>query len=285
MNSIDIRSNAKINLALDVLRRRPDGYHDVKMIMQSIPLYDHIEIKKTVSAGIRIKNNLPYLPKNENNLAYAAAKLMCETYVINDGIFITLEKRIPVAAGMAGGSSNAAAVLKAINIMFELGASIEQLSELGVKLGADVPYCLMGGTALSEGIGEKLKPLTPIPKCYSLVVKPKLRISTDFVYKNLVLDEHTVHPDVDKMIEAIERRDLHSMCLSMGNVLESVSISAHPEIAKIKEEIMQYGALNALMSGSGPTVFGIFDNHKAADTAFYNFKISDYGKQTYLLEL
>ena len=201
MNQITERAYAKINLALDVLRRRPDGYHDVRMVMQTVHLYDKLTLSKSREPGISLKTNLPFLPGNENNLVYRAIDLFCKTYGIDCGIRATLDKRIPIAAGMAGGSSDAAAAFRAMNTLFDTHASLEELQALGVQLGADIPYCLMGGTALAEGIGEKLTPLPPAPACSCLVVKPNFHLSTKLVYENLSLDENSSHPDVDSMLD------------------------------------------------------------------------------------
>lgn len=282
MDIITLKAYAKINLALDVLGRRPNGYHDVRMIMQTIKLYDKITIKPTTNPEITIKTNLHFLPTNENNIVYSACKLFKDTFQIKDGFYINLEKRIPVAAGMAGGSSDAAATLYGLNELFQTKLSIEELMKLGVTLGADVPYCLLRGTALSEGIGEILTPLPPAPNCYCLVVKPPVSVSTKFVYENLTLNEYTKHPNIDGMVEAIKKQDLTKVSSLLSNLLESVTIPHHPEIARIKNDLIAHGALNALMSGSGPTVFALFDNQKAAERAFYEYKVGPCGKQTFL---
>ena len=203
MEQLKLKALAKINLGLDVIRKREDGYHEVRMIMQTINMYDRIAIKKIIEQEIKVKTNLYYLPNNENNLVYKAAKLLIDEFKIQQGVSINLEKYIPVAAGMAGGSSDAAAVLIGINKMFKLGLTRKQLMERGVKIGADIPYCIMRGTALAQGIGEKLTPLNPIPKCYVLIAKPGISVSTKFVYGNLKTEEITHHPDIDGMIEQL----------------------------------------------------------------------------------
>lgn len=265
MDKIRLRAMAKINLGLDVVKRREDGYHEVRMIMQTIKMYDKITIKKREDSEIKVKTNLYYLPTDENNLVYKAAKLILEKYEVEQGVEITLEKFIPVAAGMAGGSSDAAAVLYGINKMFKLRATKNELMELGVKIGADVPYCIMRGTALAEGIGEKLTPLKAVPKTTILIAKPSFGVSTKFVYENLVLDENTPHPDIDGIIDSINEGDIYSLSDRIGNVLETVTAKEYPQIEEIKNIMRQNGALNALMSGSGPTVFGIFDNKEDAN--------------------
>ena len=252
MKEISVKALAKINLGLDVVRRREDGYHEVKMVMQTIHLFDRLEMKKT-AGGITMTTNLSFLPTNENNLVYKAAKLLMNEFQIRDGIDVKLHKYIPVAAGMAGGSTDAAAVLYGMNRMFELGLSKEELMQRGVKIGADVPYCIMRGTALAEGIGEQLTALPPMVKCPILIAKPQISVSTKFVYENLKLDENTVHPDIDRLVEDIRRKDLAAITSDMGNVLETVTIPNYPVIAEIKEHMMEHGAAGAMMSGSGPT--------------------------------
>lgn len=277
-----LRAFAKINLGLDVIRRREDGYHDVRMIMQTIQMYDQLEMEKKSSKGIALMTNLSYIPVNENNLVYKAAKLLMEQYQIQEGVSIHLNKFIPVAAGMAGGSSDAAAALVGMNKLFRLGMSKKELMKVGVKIGADVPYCIMRGTALSEGIGEKLTALPSLPACYILIGKPGVSVSTKFVYTNLKLDEKTKHPDIDGMLDALQRQDLYGITDRMENVLESVTVPAYPVIQEIKDHMKAHGALNALMSGSGPTVFGIYDDKKKAEFACEKLKESGLTRQTFL---
>ena len=281
MDKIQLKALAKINLGLDVLRRREDGYHEVKMIMQTIGLHDDLEIRKTKTPGIQVKTNLYYLPTNENNLVYKAAKLLMDEFQIQDGVSIQLKKRIPVAAGMAGGSSDGAAVLWGINQMYGLGLSMQALMERGVRLGADVPYCIQRGTALAEGIGEKLSVLPPMPKCTILIAKPGISVSTKFVYENLHANDlkPEQHPDVDSMIEAMRQKDLGLLCSRMGNVLETVTIPAYPVINEIKRTMMDNGAIGSMMSGSGPTVFGIFDSPEAAKQAMKAVRAAKLAKQ------
>lgn len=281
MDKIQLKALAKINLVLDVLRRREDGYHEVKMIMQTIGLHDDLEIRKTKTPGIQVKTNLYYLPTNENNLVYKAAKFLMDEFQIQDGVSIQLKKRIPVAAGMAGGSSDGAAVLWGINQMYGLGLSMQALMERGVRLGADVPYCIQRGTALAEGIGEKLSVLPPMPKCTILIAKPGISVSTKFVYENLHANDlkPEQHPDVDSMIEAMRQKDLGLLCSRMGNVLETVTIPAYPVINEIKRTMMDNGAIGSMMSGSGPTVFGIFDSPVAAKQAMKAVRAAKLAKQ------
>ena len=286
MDKMQLRAFAKINLGLDVLRRREDGYHEVKMIMQTVRMYDQIELKKLSGDEIRVKTNLYYLPANENNLVYKAAKLLKDEFSIDQGVAIDLKKFIPVAAGMAGGSTDAAAVLFGMNRMFQLGLDQQGLMDRGVKIGADVPYCIMRGTALAEGIGEKLTPLPPMPKCWILIAKPAISVSTKFVYENLHANDLKAedHPDVDGMLEALKSQDLKGITSRMdnGNVLERVTVTAYPVIAQIKDFMRSQGALNAMMSGSGPTVFGIFDNAAAAKRAYQKLRKRNLAKQIYL---
>lgn len=285
MLELNLKALAKINLGLDVLRRREDGYHEVRMIMQTIRLYDKIQIRKLPKPGIEVTTNLYYLPVNENNLVYKAAKLLMDEFRITEGIHIGLKKHIPVAAGMAGGSTDAAAVLFGVNRMFRLGLSRQQLMERGVKIGADVPFCILRGTALAEGIGEKLTSLSPAPKCPVLIAKPPISVSTKMVYENLKLDENTVHPDIDAVISAIEAGDARAMAEHMGNVLESVTCVRYPVIGQLKDTMVRYGAMNAMMSGSGPTVFGLFPDRRTARTALLEIRRQGLAKQVYLTEM
>jgi len=285
MDNIILKALAKINLGLDVVRRREDGYHEVRMIMQTIHLYDKLEIKKTTASGITITSNLSYVPTNENNLVYKAGKLLMDEFDIKEGVSVDLQKRIPVAAGMAGGSSDAAAMLYGLNEIFGLGLTRQQLMERGVKIGADVPYCLMRGTALAEGIGEKLTSLPPMVKCPVLIAKPQISVSTKFVYENLKLDENTIHPDVDQLVTDIKNKDLHAIAGHMGNVLETVTIPEYPIIAEIKAQMMKSGAINSMMSGSGPTVFGLFEDEEIARKAYDDMVASGLAKQIYLTSI
>ncbi len=264
MNELRLKAMAKINLGLDVLRRREDGYHDLRMIMQTVYLYDQITLEKTDSPGISVRTNLNYLPVNEDNLAYRAAKLLMDEFSVEEGLRIELGKHIPVAAGLAGGSSDAASVLVGVNRMFGLGLSQEELMARAVRIGADVPFCVMRGTALAEGIGERLTPLPDAPDMHVVLAKPAVHVSTGFVYGNLKVGALAFHPDIDAQEQAIRDGDARRMAELMGNVLETVTIPACPVIAEIKEQMMSGGAVNAMMSGSGPTVFGLFDSEPKA---------------------
>ena len=281
-NDISLKALAKINLGLDVVRRREDGYHEVRMIMQTIQLYDRLDIKRTQEPGIQIQTNLSFLPVNENNLIYKAAKLLMDEFSITDGVSVKLDKRIPVAAGMAGGSTDAAAMLIGVNRLFSLGLTKRQLMERGVQIGADVPYCIMRGTALAEGIGEALSPLPPMVKCPVLIAKPSISVSTKFVYQNLKLDDTTIHPDIDRLIDDIKAKNLHDIAAHMGNVLETVTIPNYPVIDEIKTHMLSNGAVGAMMSGSGPTVFGLFDDEDTAKKAYKAMRSSHLARQVYL---
>ncbi len=284
---LELKAYGKINLGLDVVRKREDGYHEVRMIMQTVNLYDKIVMERNDSGMIKTETNLPYVPDGEGNLAYRAAKMLADEFHVTDGVTIKIKKCIPVAAGMAGGSTDAAAVLIGMNRMFSLGLSKKDLMDRGVKLGADVPYCILRGTALSEGIGEILTELPPAPQCHVVLAKPQVSVSTKAVYGKLRANELTPeeHPDIDGMTEAIKNGDLDGVIARFGNVLETVTIPDYPEIAKIKDIMMECGADGSLMSGSGPTVFGIFKEEEKAKRACEVLKAAEDGRlarQVYL---
>lgn len=285
MDKLQLKALGKINLGLDVLGKRENGYHDVRMVMQTLYLYDTVTLIKEEKEGIEIESNLFFLPKDENNIAWRAAKLLMDEFHIEGGIRIVLEKHIPVAAGMAGGSSNAAAVLYGMNQMYELGLSQQELMDRGVTLGADVPYCIMRGTVLAEGIGEILSPLPPMPKCQILIVKPPISVSTKTIYQALDSKEIKEHPDIDGVIDGLKNRDLHQVAGAMGNVLEEVTVEMHPVIGKIKTCMLEHGALGAMMSGSGPTVFGIYDDKNKIRTAMSRMKKQGLAKQIYIANI
>ncbi len=286
MDKIDIKALAKINIGLDVTGIRDDGYHEVRMIMQTVNLFDKLAISKTADGSISMSSNLHFLPVNDDNLCIKAAKLLIEEFNIKQGVNIQLEKHIPVAAGMAGGSTDAAAVLFGLNRLFGLGLSRKQLMSRGVMIGADVPYCVMRGTALAEGIGEVLSPLPPMVKCPVLIAKPGISVSTKQVYEALDSKFDSVsHPDIDQLINDIKAKDLHSICSHMGNVLEEVTIPMHPVISDIKKNMMDNGAVGAMMSGSGPTVFGFFEDNKTARAAKEALTATGMVKQLYLTTL
>lgn len=282
MEQIVKEAYAKINLGLDVLRRREDGYHEVKMIMQTIGIHDTLTFTKKKEPGIVLATDREELSAGKDNLIYRAAEMLLQEAGVTQGVEIFLQKRIPIAAGMAGGSTDAAASLMAINELFELGFSLEKLQAYGVALGADIPYCLMGGTALSEGIGEKLTKLPAPPQCILVVAKPDINVSTKFVYENLHADTLTYHPDIDGMQEAVRTGDLRGITDRLGNVLETVTVREYPVIEQIKGLMRDAGAQNALMSGSGPTVFGIFTREKDAERAAERIREQISGAQVFV---
>lgn len=266
MDNLTAKAFAKINLSLDVLGTLPNGYHEVKMVMQTVSLYDVVELTK-LDEGIVLGCSLKFLPTGSDNLAYRAAEAFFAETGIKGGVKIYLKKHIPVGAGLAGGSSNAAAVLTGLNRLYEANLSTKKLCEIGTTLGADVPYCIIGGTRLAEGIGEKLSPLPPLPACHIVLVKPSFSISTKWVYDNIDSCPNIVHPPTEKLIEALKQGDLYTMCENMGNVLEDVSIAHYPVLTAVKDDLKALGAIASQMSGSGPTVFGIFDDEEKAQNA------------------
>ena len=280
-----LRALAKINLGLDVIRKREDGYHDVRMVMQTIQMYDVLEMYRRRVPGISLETNLPYVPCDERNLVYKAAKLLIDEFGIHEGVAMKLDKTIPVAAGMAGGSSDAAAALVGMNRLFSLGLSMEDLMQRGAQIGADVPYCVMRGTALAEGIGEKLTRIAQTPKCYVLVGKPGINVSTKVAYENLKLQEIQRHPDIDGLIEAIKKGDLHTMASKMENVFEPGIIEKYPVIQDIKDVMEREGALKAMMSGSGPSVFGIFESRAVMDHAAAVLRRSGLARMVFATEV
>ncbi len=280
-----LRALAKINLGLDIVGKREDGYHEVRMIMQTIQMYDVLEIQKKRTPGISLSTNLPYIPTDEGNLVCRAAKLLMDEFHVEEGLSIRLDKSIPVAAGMAGGSSDAAAAFVGVNRLFRLGLSEQQLMERAVKIGADVPYCIMRGTALAEGIGEKLTRLPGVPHMYILIGKPGVNVSTKLAYGNLNLSGIAKHPDIDGMVTDIKNGDLYAMIPKMGNVFEPGIIERYPVIQKIKDLMEENGALKALMSGSGPTVFGIFDDREKMQYAAGVLRRSGLAKTVFATEV
>lgn len=278
MEQLTIYANAKINLALDVLNRRPDGYHTVRMIMQSLSLCDTLTLHRQPEPGItltaRNAEQFPDVTWDSHNLIYKAAALFLDTFHITEGVQIIVSKQIPSAAGLAGGSSDAAATLKGLNQLFHVNASTKQLQQLGVRLGADIPYCIQLGTALSEGIGEVLTALSPAPALYCTLVKPSAAVSTRYVYEHLPLAT-AAHPDIDAALSAIETGSISKLCANLSNILEPVARELCPEVEDIECRLMELGALGTCMSGSGPTVFGLFDNETDSREAAEYF--SDHG--------
>ena len=285
MESIRLKARAKINLGLDVIGRRENGYHDVRMVMQTVGLYDRIIMTRIPEKEIRIKTNIGFLPVNENNLVYKAIMLMKSKYKLDGGIEVDLNKFIPVAAGMAGGSSDAASALFGMNRLYELNLPMGELMNIGVEIGADVPYCIMRGTALAEGIGEKLTRLPDMPFCHILIAKPPVNVSTKLVYENLDSTQIKSHPDIDGIIEAIKLKDVALVASRMGNVLESVTVPLYPVIDSIKRDMIEHGAINAMMSGSGPTVFGLFEDRQSARRAAQKIKEQKLAKQVYVTSI
>ena len=266
-----IKAYGQVNISLDVVGKREDGYHLLSMIMQNIDLYDEIEVEKQ-ECGIILECNKSYVPVDNRNLAYKAAEIFKERYDIVDGVKINIEKNIPVSAGLAGGSTDAAAVLKVMNKLFNVNATEEELMELGLKLGADIPYCIHGGTALCEGIGEIITPIKPFRDKIVVLVKPAFGVSTKEVYKNFNLEKVKQHPKTAEIINAIENDDLNFVASNMKNLLENVTLRKHKILIKIKEEMNACGAINSMMSGSGPTVFAFFDDMLKAQKCFEKMK-------------
>lgn len=267
-----IKAYAKINLSLDVIGKREDGYHMLRMLMQTIDLYDVLNINKAAE-GINITSNKAYLPTDDRNLCYKAAKLFIEKYEITGGIDIDIKKNIPVAAGLAGGSTDAAAVLKAMRDIYEIKASDDELMELALKIGADVPYCINGGTALCEGIGEKITKLNSFKNHILVVIKPPFGVSTKEVYQNLDISKIYKHPNTEYLVSAIEEDDLDYVSKNMKNILENVTLRKHSILKDIKNSMIKHGALGAMMSGSGPTVFAFFEDMLKAQNCYDKLKL------------
>ncbi len=261
------KSYAKINLSLDVLGRMENGYHQVKMVMQTVSLYDTVTVETRPESEIKLRTNLSFLPSGPENLAYRAAELFFAETGIEGGADITLAKHIPVGAGLAGGSGNCAVVLRALNRLYGAGLSTRRLCLMGEKLGADVPYCILGGTRLAEGIGEKLSPLPRLPFCHILLVKPAFSISTKSVYEKIDSRSDYRRPDTEQVIHGLKNRSIRDIAKGMGNVLEEVSLSDYPVLGELKDKLIECGAAAAQMSGSGPTVFGIFTDRRKAEEA------------------
>lgn len=257
------KAPAKINLTLDVLYKRPDNYHEVEMVMTTVDLADRIGLEAREDGLIKIVSADRYVPDDQRNFAYQAAQLLKDTYDIEQGVNIHIEKEIPIAAGLAGGSSDAAATLRGLNTLWNLGLSLDELAELGAKIGSDVSFCVYGGTALATGRGEKIEHLTAPPTCFVVLAKPKIGVSTAEVYGGLKV-EGLQHPNTKQMLQAIETNDYDLVCASLGNVLETVTLELHPEVVIIKEQMQRFGADAVLMSGSGPTVFGLVDSETRA---------------------
>lgn len=283
IESFDINAYGKINLALDIVGLRPDGYHEVSMIMQSVELHDTLSFKAIDGeTGIDIACNLSFVPCDERNIIAKAYNLLAKEYGIRQRISCTCTKNIPVCAGMAGGSTDAAATLRALNVMFELNLSQEELMKLGSRLGADVPFCLMGGTALSKGIGEVLTPIEAPSNYRILLVRPNIPVSTKEVYAAYDKLPRIIHPNISLILDRIEKGDLRGMCQVTGNVLEYVTAAEHHVINTIEKRMLDLGALGSMMTGSGPTVFGIFTDSSKAQNAYNEFMNSTFSSGTFL---
>lgn len=282
MDKLELKAYGKINLGLDVIRKRPDGYHDLDMIMQMVDVYDDVILTKKENPEIVVKTDTAVLSNGKDNLAYMAAKTLMDEFGVHQGIEIQIHKRIPIAGGMAGGSSDCATTMIGVNQMFDLGLTTEELMERGVKLGADVPYCILGGTAIARGIGEILTPLPTPPQCHVIIAKPPVSVSTAFVYGHIRPDEITKRPDIEGMVSAIQNQDLYQLAELLYNVMEDVTVPEYPIIQDIKEVMLANGALNAIMSGSGPTVFGLYDDKEKAERTVEKLKAQDLTEQLYL---
>lgn len=277
---LKVEGRAKINLSLDVLRRREDGYHEVKMIMQQVDLYDEIRLE-TIDSGIELGTNCEFIPTDEKNIAHKAAKMIIDKYNVDKGVKIYIDKNIPVGAGLAGGSTDAAAVLTGLNRLWNLNISKEELMKMGKEIGADVPFCIMGGAALAEGIGEKLTPIEGLDS-WIILCKPALSVSTQTVYKNLKVDEIPIHPNTDQILLGLKENQVRTVASNLCNVLENVTIKMHPVVGDIKKKMLEYGTVGTLMSGSGPTVFGIFRDYNKAKSAYDNLR--KIYKQVYIVK-
>lgn len=265
------KAPAKINLSLDVLYKREDGFHELEMVMTTVDLADRIALKSLPEDQIVIRTTNGVLPLDRRNHAFQAAKLIKETFAIETGVEITIEKKIPIAAGLAGGSSDAAATLRGLNRLWDLNLTLEEVAELGSKVGSDVPYCVHGGTAFVSGRGEKVEPIGEMPQCWVVLVKPRVGVSTGSVFSVLSFDTVT-HPDTAGMVAAIKAKDYARMTQKVGNLLEEVTIARHPDIERVKEKMLKFGADAALMSGSGPTIFALCDKYSRAQRVYNGLK-------------
>lgn len=266
------KAAAKINLAIDVLSKRPDGFHEVAMIMQTVALYDTISLRPNTSGEIEIISDSKYIPTDKNNIVYKTAEYLKLKYNVKKGALIEIQKMIPIAAGLAGGSADAAATIKLLNKAWDLKLSRNQMLEAGKKIGSDVPFCIQGGTALAEGLGERLTPLKSLPECFILLAKPPVSISTKEVYEGIDLADIKKRPDIKEMILGIEEGNIIKIANKLCNVLENVTIKKCPIIEELKIRLIEFGAIGSMMSGSGPTVFGIFKDQASAYNAYDHIK-------------
>lgn len=285
MREIKLKARAKVNISLDIIGKRENGYHDVEMIMQTINLYDDLTMTKLDANEITIKTNLSYLPTDHRNLVYQIIEYMKQVYNIYDGVHVDLFKRIPVAAGLAGGSSNGAQTILGMNQLFELNLTMDAMLSIGQRFGSDIPYCMIQGTALATGLGEKITLLDAFPECNIVLVKPKFGVSTATVYKNYDINEDKIHPRTQDLIGAITAKDIDFICENLVNVLESVTCKLHPELNMIKEQLSELGANGVLMSGSGPSVFGLFKDKLLAEKARDSFKQKKQMQYVYLTSI
>ncbi|MBD2848318.1 4-(cytidine 5'-diphospho)-2-C-methyl-D-erythritol kinase [Paenibacillus sp. IB182496] len=277
------KAPAKINLLLDVLRKREDGFHEVEMVMTMVDLFDRLEMEELERDTIVISSQAGYIPLDEKNLAFQAARLIKERYRVPKGVYIHLDKKIPVAAGLAGGSSDAAATLRGLNRLWGLRIPLDELSRLGGELGSDVPFCVTGGTALATGRGELLQRIGNPPQCWVILAKPPINVSTADVYGRFRVNQLNTHPSLARMMAAIEGGSFTAMCDALGNVLESVTLSLYPEVRQLRSSMRQLGADGVLMSGSGPTVFGLVAKQAKAERIYNGLR--GYCKEVYVVRM
>jgi len=282
MNFVNVYANAKINLALDVLGKREDGYHELSSVMQTVGLRDKLSIRKLYTSRIKLNSNAKWLPVDERNLAFKAAQVLLERFPAPYGVLIEIDKKIPISAGLGGGSADCAAALLGIKKLFNLPVSMDELLEIAATLGADVPFCLLKGTALAEGIGEILTPLKPCPPVHIVIAKPPVSISTRDVFRQFKMENVGKRPNIDKMIADIESRDIKAVASGLCNVLESVSVKEFVVIERLKRIMLANGAMGAIMSGSGPTVFGMFEDKATAQKTVSKIRTELSVKEVFL---
>jgi 4-diphosphocytidyl-2-C-methyl-D-erythritol kinase len=278
---MELKAYAKINLSLDVLYKRKDGYHEVRMIMQSVGLHDILDFNPREN-GIRLFCSNPYVPCDSRNIIYKVLELIRQKYGVRQGMEVDINKQIPVAAGLAGGSTDGASAIIAANSIWGLNMSYDDMLDIASRAGADVSFCLKGGTALAEGIGDKLTPLAPMGHVHVVIAKTPVQVSTREIYQQLKIDEIVARPDTVRIIRALEEGNIKSVADNMVNVLETVTIKKYPVIGEIKRIMVEFGALGSLMSGSGPSVFGLFASPLEAERC-YN-RLRDYMKEVYIVD-
>ena len=285
MNFVNVYANAKINLALDVLGKREDGYHELSSVMQTVGLRDKLSIRKLYTSRIKLNSNAKWLPVDERNLAFKAAQVLLERFPAPYGVLIEIDKKIPISAGLGGGSADCAAALLGIKKLFNLPVSMDELLEIAATLGADVPFCLLKGTALAEGIGEILTPLKPCPPVHIVIAKPPVSISTRDVFRQFKMENVGKRPNIDKMIADIENGDIKAVAVGLCNVLESVSVKEFVVIERLKRIMLANGAMGAIMSGSGPTVFGMFEDKATAQKTVSKIRTELSVKEVFLTDV